>query len=409
MSTLSLTQHPSTAPILSPALVQGLQILQMPVLELASWLHKQLEENPLVELLYDSSPPTDSRVIETGRIVEQRDFSNKEKTLTEHIESQARIFFTHSEDLQTALEIISNLDQRGFLPKETPDSRILESLKLFDPPGVFARSLQESLLIQLKGKGRAESLAYRVIDRNFDDLLNGRFAKICKSLNCTKPDLHEALHTDIASLAFNPGCRFSGKETHLLIPDLLLREEEGSWSIEINKSNLPRVRLNHKLLQTTSQEAKDYLHSCYKEARRLILSVRKRGLTLSKIGNFLLKTQIGFLDGMTLKPTPLTIQEVAEELKLHPATIARAIAGKYVSCAHHGILPLNFFFSSSLGETIAGIIARETKPLSDRDIAERLRIPRRTVAKYRVRHKIPSASIRKNRKKKSLSSATLPL
>jgi RNA polymerase sigma-54 factor len=99
----------------------------------------------------------------------------------------------------------------------------------------------------------------------------------------------------------------------------------------------------------------------------------------------------------------LTIRDVAQELKLHAATIARAIANKNVSCGHYGILPLSFFFrrpEADISQAIIAVIAKENEPLSDEQIAAKLRasgVPcaRRTVSKYRARGKIPPSSLRK--------------
>lgn len=410
---ISLHQSPSTkvhpAPFLTPGFLQALTILQMPILELSSWMQKQLENNPLVEVILESPPLTSTRVIERRRVVEQRDCS-KEKTLHEHLESQARLFFHDPQELQKALDLLASIDEKGFLPSDTSDSPLLTAFQNFDPPGICARSLKESLLIQLRIKGRIGTLAFKIIENSFDDLLLHRLGKIRKQLRCTAEELYEILHSEIASLSFNPASRFATAETPLLIPDLYLLEEEGVWRVEINKTHFPRIKLNTRYLKNeiaSSEETRDYLRGRYKEASSLLLAVRRRSATLARLGQLLLRTQRRFLEGLTRRPCYLNVKEVARELNLHPATVARIIANKMISCSYSGIVPLKFFFCRSsepmnMGDTIASLISKESSlnPLSDQEIAEKLHsygLPcaRRTVAKYRKQLKIPASPLRK--------------
>ncbi len=99
---------------------------------------------------------------------------------------------------------------------------------------------------------------------------------------------------------------------------------------------------------------------------------------------------------------------------MHESTVSRVTNQKYVQTPR-GVLPLKFFFSSSLGTTggedasaravkaqIQKLVGAEntSKPLTDSDIvkalAERgIKIARRTVAKYRDQLSILPARMRK--------------
>lgn len=411
------------APLLTPTFTQGLAILQMPIIELSAWLQKQLEENPLVEILQEVSRPISTSVIERSSVVEKRDLSNK-KSLMEHLASQARLTFSDSTDLEEAHNLLLHLDERGFLPPTIPTSSVLATLQSFDPPGICARSLQESLMLQLKQKGLGNSLAYTIVQEQFENLLYNRFNKILKNLECAPEDLEESIHIDIASLSLNPASQFYHDETLLLVPDLFLTEEGGVWKVDVNLAYLPRIRLHRNyakriqrassLLTNEDKEAQDYLKKCHKEASQLLHLVKRRSTTLLRLGQHILRTQQAFLEGCTQQPQFLNIREVAQELKLHPSTIARTIAHKYVSCSCLGIVPLKFFFRRTLtpdradlqniGASIAAIVAKENReePLSDEQIGAKLRASgiscaRRTVSKYRRKCKIPSVTFRKGK------------
>jgi RNA polymerase sigma-54 factor len=99
---------------------------------------------------------------------------------------------------------------------------------------------------------------------------------------------------------------------------------------------------------------------------------------------------------------------------MHESTVSRVTNQKYVQTPR-GVLPLKFFFSSSLGTStgedasarsvkaqIRKLVADEdsTKPLTDSDLVNALqvrgiRIARRTVAKYRDQLGILPARMRK--------------
>ena len=112
---------------------------------------------------------------------------------------------------------------------------------------------------------------------------------------------------------------------------------------------------------------------------------------------------------------PLRLVDIAEQLDIHESTVSRAVKEKYLQC-ERGVFPLHTFFSKAMAKAEAAenvsadsiknrlraiIDAEEkTKPLSDRELTERLtaegvQICRRTVAKYREAMGIAGASGRK--------------
>ncbi len=108
------------------------------------------------------------------------------------------------------------------------------------------------------------------------------------------------------------------------------------------------------------------------------------------------------------------IKEVAEEVGVHPSTVSRAVANKYVHTPQ-GVYELRFFFTESVqgpsgGSTSLVNLKRLVKkmieeedlahPLTDEQLTQRLRqagffVTRRTVAKYREDMRIPSTHQRR--------------
>ena len=101
-------------------------------------------------------------------------------------------------------------------------------------------------------------------------------------------------------------------------------------------------------------------------------------------------------------------------IDVHPATVSRAVAGKY-ALTPHGVIELRTFFTSgyqskdgaqvsntSIKDTIQNIIQEEpaSKPLSDTTIekvlaAKGIKVARRTIAKYRDQLDILPSHLRK--------------
>lgn len=384
---------PEARLVMTFALRQALEILQMPQLELGQWLLHEIEKNPLLEL-----DATTSKRPFTG------EFPAK-PTLLEHLTEQIRDHFPDLDDQQIAFNLLHQLDERGFLPIDVKDHQILSVLQTFDPPGVFARSHQESFLLQLKAKGLKGSLAYTLIEKCYDDLLKGRFTAIQKKLKTS--NLKEAL-VDFTRLTLRPASVFHEEPVNPVTPDLQIQRIEGGWTIELVEDDLPKFHIREEYLEIKgeTEEEKELLREFKTEAKWIVRSVNRRRKILQEIGNILLRKQAQFLD----QKGPLsliTIKELAEKLHVHESTLSRALSSKYVATPR-GILPLKSLIdadpvSTSAKETLERLIATEDKqkPLTDEELAALLKekgfpIARRTIAKYRNKLKIGTATQRKH-------------
>ncbi len=142
-------------------------------------------------------------------------------------------------------------------------------------------------------------------------------------------------------------------------------------------------------------------------------SLDHRNRTIYRVTEALLSLQKEFFDKGIEYLKPLTLKDVASALNLHESTVSRVTSNKFMSC-DHGIFSFRHLFSSALASgmgsvsstsvknLIKKIVAEEDarRPLSDQNIAERLKrdnitIARRTVAKYREELGIASQAKRK--------------
>jgi RNA polymerase sigma-54 factor len=469
--------------IMSPQMQQAIHLLQMPVMELSTLLENELEQNPLIEIVPEGEVSDDPELApyehdvaekteETDAAPEKelsfndhdfevmkqldddfRDVLNdnsfrktpseedklhqyfessivSEESLFEHLMVQAQETF-EKEERSFAEAIIGNLNEKGFL--EVPleeiaitaqcDSDrlkgILARIQTFDPYGVGGRDLKESLLIQLRCRKKEHSLAYRIIQEHYDDLLHNRLPLIKKALGCSLNQLTAAIDEDVASLDLHPGMWYSRRPVQYIKPDVLIKQEGEELVVEVMDDYLPPLRFNRRYMRmledpSLTMETRDFIKQKIVSAKWLLKNIHQRNETLKRIAQALCAKQKEYFLHPDGKLTPLTMKVLADELEVHESTIARAVANKYVDTPK-GLLSLRSFFTvayhSEEGEDISArtvkdvlkeIIDQENKkkPLSDNKISQMLKergmdCARRTVAKYRAEMNIGNTPQRK--------------
>lgn len=354
-----------------------------------------------------------------------------EETLFEHLMQQAKEAFDDEKQRAIAEMIVGNLDESGFFNSSIQEIAILQNcsvnevesvlkvVQTFDPCGVGAANLKESLLIQLQNQNKEGCLAYSIIDQHFDDLLHNRIPSIKKGLHCTAEQIGEAVDNDIAKLDLHPATQLSHQVVSFITPDVSLRQDDEELVVAINDDSMPKLRLNSRYMrmlddETLPEETKDFIKQKIVSAKWLLRNITQRNETLEKISNSLAKWQREFFLDPSGKLVPLTMKMLADELDVHESTIARAVSGKYIDTPR-GVLPLRSFFTSGLStsegvdissktarDILQEIINNEDKqhPFSDEAISvmmkeKGIQCARRTVAKYRVALNLGTAQQRR--------------
>jgi RNA polymerase sigma-54 factor len=296
---------------------------------------------------------------------------------------------------------------------------MLEKIQGFDPPGVAARDLRESILIQLRRKGMGESLSAALVAEHFNDLVNHRWADIARARGVTALEVQDAAD-EIAKLDPKPGLRHSADPERYVIPDLIVEKIGGEYMVFANDTSLPRLRLSRayrEVARDKSQfkgENKEFISSKLNSANWMIQAIEQRRQTMLKVMGFIVDRQRAFFEKGVQYLRPLTLREVAEHIEMHESTVSRVTNEKFVQTPR-GVFPLKYFFSSGLstssGEDISargvkakiqGLVDNEDpkRPLTDQALVSLLKsdgvnIARRTVAKYRDQLGILPARMRK--------------
>ncbi len=443
---------------------KSLEILQASTLELSQLLRQAIELNPVLEDLTetisldeDDADPEEADSLEymnetdddwrdrtilegksspwTNEDEERRqriyDSIVGPETLQQHLQHQLDLAMVEPDVREAAQAILGNLDDRGFLdlPVKTLAARMelkqrameqaLKLVQTFDPAGIGASGIPESLLLQLERTDGRNTLEYKIVRDHLEDLARKRHPLIAKALGTTVERIAEAA-SRIGRLTPNPGGEFDPTGNPYILPDVVIeKDDDGNWTGRLTGEHLPNLRINDFYKDMigktgTDNKARQFLRDQIRDGRSLIHAISLRQETILAIAHKLIEHQPGFLAKGPRRLRPLTMNDIADELELHATTISRAVAGKYV-LTPHGLMEMRAFFATgyqtSDGTEVSNAGVREalqqlvdaedaTKPLSDealmKELAEQgIKVARRTVAKYREQLSILPSHLRK--------------
>jgi RNA polymerase sigma-54 factor len=353
-------------------------------------------------------------------------------TLQQHLQQQLDLSMVDPKVREAAQAILGNLDERGFLDLPAKDLGIrlgikpaylnaaLRLVQTFDPAGLGAANITESLLLQLERKGGTETIEYKVVRDHLEDLARKRHPQIAKALGTSIERITEAA-SRIGRLTPNPGGDFNPSGNPYIQPDVIIeRDEDGSLSARLTGENLPDLRINDFYKDMLGKDgvnakARQFLRDQIRDGRSLIRSISLRQETILAIAHKLIAHQADFFNKGPRHLRPLTMNEIADELGMHATTVSRAVAGKYLQTPQ-GLMEMRSFFATGyqtrdgeevsntgVREAIQQLVAAENpaKPLSDEALMKALakqgiKVARRTVAKYREQLNILPSHLRKS-------------
>lgn len=391
----------------------ALKVLSLNEIDLNKEIEAMIEENPLLEYTdeaYDSFNQHDTFEI-ASRILSQP--VSLSEILIEQLNTTK-----HEINHQLAQYLIDSLDSNGYLPltnkqiqgifdlDEDEIEETIAILQTFEPIGVFARNIQESLLIQIVAKNHPLSqIALIIVNDYLEELSLNQLQKI--ALQSTIPfDTIQQAVSFIRTLEPKPAASYSTYAAYS-IPEAKVKILDDQIHIELNTTSR---KLKVRRYESITDEATlIYIQKYLSKAESFIHSLDKRENTLSSILSLICQYQKEFFLHHG-KLVPLTYQKIANELNLNESTISRAIANKTIEFENRNLALKSFFpskldsgqSSSEIHDIIKEIIQHENqlKPYSDQQIAtllakRKITISRRTVAKYREQLNILPAANRK--------------
>jgi RNA polymerase sigma-54 factor len=471
--------------VMTPQLRLAIKLLQLNRLDLSQALQAELEQNPALEIDHDGDgshqeipadlslqveepkepaeteftapvAPGDDKLAEVDwedysntfepsfsfsreRPAEdapsQFDFISEKPGLAAYLQWQLAHCGLDEQEWEIALFIIGNLNRFGFLDIDYEDIQVqtgcspdeaeyaLEVIQYLDPPGIGARTVVESLLLQLERLDMADSIAATIVRDHLDLLQTRNIKQITRLTGYKRGEVVTAINFITDQLTPYPGLPYVEETTAYIVPDVYVHNIDGELVISLNDEDLPQLKVSsyyQELLKAQDdsdidQNSHHYLTDKVKSAHWFIKSIHQRQRTIFRVMESILKFQRGFFEHGPTALRPLILRDVAADIGMHESTISRVTSNKYVQTPQ-GIFELKYFFSTAIervgGDALAAesIKARIKKmiqdedqatPLSDGAIVERLsadniKIARRTVAKYREQMRIPPVKHRRS-------------
>ncbi len=448
---------------LAPQLIQSLNLLQMPALKLEQKIREELTMNPMLEEVdgpeqeQTDEPESDLVKEETKekdevdwdeylfddeegyKVRESRESgedrlegtATRAQTLYDYLREQLMLLKLSEEETMIGEYIIGNVAPDGYLSISVPEMAdelnidasliedVLKKIQRFDPVGVAARDLRESLLIQLDEKGLRGTLAWRIVDEHLSDLDRKSMQQVAKLMGVPTERAQDAMEI-IKSLSPSPAQGRFDPGAMPVVPDLIIERFGDDIVVSHNDSYLPRLRISPhyrdlaKRGSNSSKDAKEYIHQKLDHARWLLNAINQRRNTMIRVMEAIVDAQRDFFDKGTEYLKPLIMEDIAQVVEMNVATISRVSKEKYVQTPF-GVYEIKHFFNSGISrddgedlskhrvkQRIEEIIAAEPpdKPYSDQEIHKRLKaegiqLARRTVTKYREELRIQPARLRK--------------
>jgi RNA polymerase sigma-54 factor len=360
-------------------------------------------------------------------------FLSSPVTLGDYLRSQLSVSIINDETRDAAESIIGNLDEDGYLSASLEEiasvgehtveqvEQGLRAVQSLDPAGVGARDLRECLLLEIESVNGRGGVAWQIVSGCLRLMETRQYKEIAKVLGRPMEHIEIAVRM-IQHLNPRPGLRYSGAGARVVEPDVFFTKDGDDYIIQMNDEDVPQLRLNaqyRKMLDRengATKEVRDYVRERYTSAIQLMKNIEQRKQTILKVCQAIVRRQTEFLSHGLDYLKPMMIKQVAEEVGVHPSTVSRAVASKYVHTPQ-GVFELRYFFSEAVQGPLGGgtpllllkrkvkkMIEEEdrSKPLTDEQITamlqnEGINVTRRTVAKYREDMKIPSTHQRRVR------------
>jgi RNA polymerase sigma-54 factor len=464
MSNAYLHQNLSQQQTLAPQMRKSLEILQAGTMELSQIITQALEMNPVLEditesISLDAEGPDPEEADSLEHLNETDDdwrdrsimegksspWTNEDEerrqriydsivapiTLQQHIQQQLDLSMIEPSVREAAQAILGNLDSRGFLDlparelgtrlgiKPGPMNAALKLIQSFEPAGIGASGIPESLLLQLERQSGKDTIEYKIVRDHLEDLARKRHPQIAKALGTSIERVAEAA-TNIGRLTPNPGGDFDPTGNPYILPDVIIeKNDDGQLEARLTGEHLPNLRINDfykDMIGKTGVDAKarQFLRDQIRDGRSLIRSISLRQETILAIAHQFIGRQQEFFKKGPRHLRPLTMNEIADALGMHATTISRAVAGKHI-LTPQGLMEMRAFFATGyqteggaevsnagVREAIQQIVAAENpaKPLSDESLMKALakqgiKVARRTIAKYREQLNILPSHLRK--------------
>ncbi|MEN8151107.1 MAG: RNA polymerase factor sigma-54 [Planctomycetota bacterium] len=393
---------------LAPQIIQSIEILQLPAIDLREMIDQELSENETLEVLEEREETPESALDEANReshedkeyeelferlesiseeswdLAPRRNFLTEDgkdrklealqntasppPRLTDSLVDQLTFANVPERIMPVVRAIIFSLKPSGYLQSPLEDivrfvnaglngelpftveeaGEALAIVQDLEPRGIGARTTQECLLLQLDPDDPRFEVKRRIVSEFLEDVGKNRLPKVARDLGISIEDLSNLVE-ELGHLNPRPGTDIASEETHYIQPDVVVQYLDGEYEVLLQDDYFPTLMISPRYLKMLQQNKEDpkvreHIKKKIESARWLIDSIEQRQNTLQKVVRAIIARQKDYLDFGISHLRPLKMQEIADELGIHVSTVSRAISDKYMQ-SHRGINALKFFFT----------------------------------------------------------------
>lgn len=420
---LSTQQRPTLELRPTAALVAYAQLLVVSGGELERLVERELSENPALER---ADPPALARLPSSGIAADPPE-PRDEPGLLARLSLEARASLPQRD--HPVLEfLLGSIDDHGFLTVDlTVIARVVGAsrerveavhalVRALGPVGFASRDVRECLDTQLESLDadpQLIALARRLVAGSLGDLAGGRYGVLARKLSVKRA--HVIAARDLIRRRLRPfpvfdfplrGARHEPPSS----PDVVIAlnpEDPSELRIELTEERLCALRVSPAYdraglgAATMSTAARCAVTAQARSARAFVCRLHERWSTMRRVVEYTAREQRAFVLHGPAALLPMTRAQVAAAIGMHESTVSRAVAGRTALLPCGRVIELKAFFCASLSaqDALRELVARETHPLSDRELEAALdarghQVARRTVAKYRSLLGIPPSSQR---------------
>jgi RNA polymerase sigma-54 factor len=429
---LGLTQQLRTEQrmVQSPQMIQAMQILQCPLLELKDQIEHELQENVFLETKDDtesSEPRTGDLTAQDGqpgasdrmerafseeldRLEARTEVNWRPRTLSEggeegdrklealyntpgpgmsladHLLAQVRMLDPRPELYRVIEHVVFSLDEYGRLSQTTEEiaqelavpiplaEEAVAAVRLLEPIGMAARDLRDCLMMQLEHLGYVRPLTRLLVERHLDDLAMNKLPKIAKETAASIEEIKESWEFLRTHLNPYPGAEYGRTVNATVVPDVVVEEVDGRFEIRTERGSLPELSISpiyRNLLKEARHDPKvyEYLRRKIEAAKWFIEAVHQRQNTIQRIATEIVSRQEGFLRHGVQHLRPMKMQDVADAVGVHISTVSRAISGKYIQTPQ-GVFDMKRFFSGGTVTDSGDVVSQQAVKDTLRQIVE---------------------------------------
>jgi len=326
--------------------------------------------------------------------------------------------------IECARFVASDLDERGFFTKQisryavsidvsTVDvRRVLAAIRTLEPAGLGATDVAHAFALQmLRVLPDLSVAACAQFLRTRQRSVSPGVIRACLTklgIECDPATLQHILTV----LDPEPARRMTSGPTRIVVPDIVIEQDSltgalqcsvpgPAWGLAIDPMVVSSVRKD--------PEARKQVLTEVTKVRWIDDAIVERTAILAKLGDALIISLAPYLTNQSSPPSRVPVEHLMQATGMSRTVMVRALRRKYVKTPR-GTFRLRSMVmdrwqtaAAPAKETVALLLqsSRDSKAMSDREIAERLasqgiHISRRTVAKYRLSLGIPARYFRDN-------------